>query len=56
MKLTEMQILLIKKMKQQGADRDTINSVMPQLKTEKQQELMIDYLISRKNKTVNKST
>ena len=47
MKLTEMQISLIKKMKQQEADRDTVNSVMPQ---------MIDYLISRRNKTVNKST
>jgi hypothetical protein len=51
-----MQITLIKELKEQKANQMTINSIMSKLKTKEQQEKMMDYLISIREKTVNKNT
>lgn len=56
MKLTKMQITLIKELKEQKANQMTINSIMSKLKTKEQQEKMMDYLVSIREKTVNKNT
>lgn len=56
MELTILQKTLIQELKQQGANKDTVNSIMPKLKTEKQQQEMMDYLITIRNKTINKNT
>ncbi len=55
MELTILQKTLIQELKQQGANKDTVNSIMPKLKTEKQQQEMMDYLITIRNKTINKN-
>lgn len=55
MELTTLQKVLIQELKQQGANKDTVNSVMPKLKTKKQQQEMMDYLIAIRDKTINKN-
>ena len=55
MELTEMQIALIRELKQQGADKGTVNSVLAKMQTEKQQQVMMDYMVSIRDKTVNKN-
>lgn len=56
MELTTLQKTLIQELKQQGANKDTINSVMPKLKSEKRQQEMMDYLITIRTKIVNKNS
>ena len=41
-------------MKNQGADRPTVNEIMARLKTEAQQNEMLEYLISIRNKIASK--
>lgn len=55
MELTILQKALIQELKQQGANKDTINSVMSKLQTKIQQKEMMDYLITIRTKTVNKN-
>ena len=56
MKLTKMQMTLIKELKEQGANEDIVDLTMLALKTEQQQEKMMEYLISIRKKIVNKNT
>ena len=53
--LTELQSKLVMEMKNQGADRPTVNGIMARLKTLEQQEEMLKYLISIRKKEVSKS-
>lgn len=53
--LTELQSKLVTEMKNQGADRQTVNGIMARLKTVEQQKEMLKYLISIKEKEVSKS-
>lgn len=53
--LTELQIKLIDEMKEQGADRPTVNGIMARLKTIEQQEEMLNFLISIREKDISKS-
>lgn len=55
MELTILQKALIQELKQQGANKDTINSVVSKLQTKIQQKEMMDYLITIRTKTVNKN-
>lgn len=55
MELTILQKALIQELKQQGANKDTINSLMSKLQTKIQQKEMMDYLITIRTKTVNKN-
>lgn len=55
MELTILQKALIQELKQQGANKDTINSVMSKLQTKIQQKEMMDYLITIRTKIVNKN-
>lgn len=48
MKLSNTQKLLLKEMKEQGAERITINGIMSRLKTEEKQQMMLDYLMKTK--------
>ena len=45
MKLTKMQMTLIKELKEQGANEDIVDLTMLALKIEQQQEKMMEYLI-----------
>ncbi len=55
MELTILQKALIQELKQQGANKDTINSVVSKLQTKIQQKEMMDYLITIRTKIVNKN-
>lgn len=55
MELTILQKALIQELKQQGANKDTTNSVMSKLPTKIQQKEMMDYLITIRTKIVNKN-
>lgn len=55
MELTILQKAIIQELKQQGANKDTINSVVSKLQTKIQQKEMMDYLITIRTKTVNKN-
>ena len=55
MELTILQKAIIQELKQQGANKDTINSVVSKLQTKIQQKEMIDYLITIRTKIVNKN-
>ena len=55
MELTILQKAIIQELKQQGANKDTINSVVSKLQTKIQQKEMMDYLITIRTKIVNKN-
>lgn len=55
MELTILQKAIIQELKQQGANKDTINSVVSKLQTKIQQKEMMDYLITIITKIVNKN-
>ena len=55
MELTILQKAIIQELKQQGANKDTINSVVSKLQTKIQQKEMMDYLITMRTKIVNKN-
>lgn len=55
MELTILQKDIIQELKQQGANKDTINSVVSKLQTKIQQKEMMDYLITIRTKIVNKN-
>lgn len=52
MELTNTQKQLIEEMIQQGGEKSTINGIMSRLKTEKKQQMMLDYLIQTREISV----
>ena len=53
--ITSLQAQIVREMKNQGADKQTINGIMTDLTTEEQQKQMLKYLVSIRQKTITKS-
>ena len=55
MNITEIQAQIVREMKEQGADKQTINGIMRLLTTEEQQIKMLNYLKEIKFQETSKS-